>query len=168
MRWPRSVRGSIAAIGILAVLSVGAVSTSPTEAAWSKPEYAKSDTVSAASLSTPMVTNCTATGINILGLGTITGISFTWQSTAPPAYQVHKLNNALGTAVPSVSGPDANGRYTYSVTYDQGLLTIVLGLLGSSVNIDVYTAAGNNWITPSTRWVASKSLLGNPTCIKQS
>ncbi|MGM7665485.1 hypothetical protein [Microbacterium sp. A93] len=156
MRQRRSVRMGVAAIGVLALITVGSVRSAPTEAAWTEPEYAKNNSITAATLPAPNITFCQAG--SVLGL-LITSISFRWTSTEPLAAQRHFLNDIPGTLTPTVSGP-VNGVYTYSVTYSQALLETVLSLLASQVRISVATVAGTNWSSSRTNWVARKILLG--------
>ncbi|MGO2520701.1 MAG: hypothetical protein ACTH8F_11305 [Microbacterium sp.] len=155
MKRRKDLRTGIAALGILSLIAVGSVSATPTEAAWTEPEYAAGTAITAVSLEKPTIRTCQAG--SVLGL-LITSLSFSWTSTMPIERQQHYLNGTLGTVLPTITGP-VNGVYTYSVSYNQGLLTLLLSLLTAEVQIEVRTGAGS-WSSSTDHWEARKVLLG--------
>ncbi|MCS3843899.1 hypothetical protein HDC95_002193 [Microbacterium sp. AK031] len=162
----RSTRAGLAAVGILALLSVGTASTTPTEAAWTKPQYGAGGTISAVDLRTaPTITSCTLTTVAIVPVGVILDtVTIKWKSTAPPMMQRVYFGTVLGTVTPTLEATSP-GEYSYTVTYSKGLLeSLLTNLLGSTTVITV-KAEGGTWASPAATKSLRVGLLGlNPTC----
>lgn len=167
MKRRKDLRTGIAALGILSLIAVGSVSATPTEAAWTEPEYATAVRIDALDLTAkPRITSCTTTTKVVVLVGLVfDSVTIKWVSRAPLDVQRVYFGTKAGSLTPTLVG-QSNGEYSYSVTYSEALLGSLLGnLLGSTTAITVKAEAGS-WTSPEAKNRLRIELLGlYPRCL---
>ncbi|WP_423183039.1 hypothetical protein [Arthrobacter sp. NyZ413] len=170
-RW-RRFRGSAAAAGLAAVLSVPA-GTPATEASWTDSEFG-AGTLTAATIAPPVMISPCALDPGTLGTNPV--ITVNWRFPAGSAYSAPanvsyfvasggSLANltpvALGSNL-STTGPVSG---VYTTQFKSGILS---GLLGGSYGVYLQTKDGSGWVSTLAVANASMGLVGsNPTCAVQ-
>lgn len=167
MKGRKSLRTGIAALGVLSLIAVGSASATPTEAAWTEPEYTKTDAVTAATLVAPASATCEQRSVAIFGLQSVT---LKWSSPQQGSQRVQiQRGSNIGTDTQGTAGSvisqtgNAGGRYQYQAVYDTdkllGLVNIGT-LLGGSYTIRIYNGAGDAWVSPPKSFTLNVILLG--------
>ena len=151
-RWMAGAAGLALLVGLAAAPPV-----QQSEAAFIDSEYG-GGTFHAATLATPEVESCVARSL----LGTFTGFTITWSSAHDMGFQRLTIQ---GVEVPHGNiSQEGNGPWVYSSTMSAGLLGTLLtgGLLGATNSVQIYTATGTNWRSPTraTRTLSIGGLLG--------
>lgn len=156
------------AAGIALLCGVGLMPPAQlTDAAFTDSEHART-TITALRLVPPQVTSFATCIRPPLTGGTFLQVVFQWPSATAP-YTTMTASNVqwrVGTTVivPTVTGPDGQGRYTATIT--TGLLSGLLGsLLGADVLIDLRSTY-SGWTSPGFSRVTYNAplVIGAPSC----
>lgn len=167
MKRRKDLRTGIAALGILSLIAVGSVSATPTEAAWTEPEYGKTNAITAATLVAPASATCIQRSVLLLGLQSVT---LKWSSPQQGSQRVQiQRGSNTGTDIQGTAGSvisqtgNAGGAYQYQAVYDTtkllGLINLA-NLLGGSYTIRIYNGAGDAWVSPPKTFNLNVILLG--------
>lgn len=168
MKRRKDLRTGIAALGILSLIAVGSVSATPTEAAWTEPEYGKTNAITAATLVAPTSATCNANNIILLGLQDFT---VRWSSPQIDAQRVQiTINGVTGTDTQEIKRTgSSNGVYQYQAKYSTAKLLSLVNL--TTLLGDVYTIQissgypGSAWWSKPTSFNLTVALLGlSATC----
>lgn len=167
-RWPVAA-GLLVGLALTAAVPAPTAEPAPlpgwTEAAWSDPEYASGGQVTAGAMPKPTITECTTQTRVVLLVGIVfKSVTLTWTSERDTGDQRVAFAGKTANVTPTRTGP-VGGVYTYSATYEEGLLSSLIGnLLGSTTRITVETQSGN-WVSPAATKDLRVELLGmNPKC----